>query len=299
MTQVVKGIGDAISGVVKGVVDVVGGVVKGVGDVVKSIADSPIGKAILIAGAIYFGGAALMGGFGSSAAGGSFLSGMGAGIESAATSLSGAWGSIMSGNIGEAAGTISNAWGTAGTAAGEAATAAQAAAAAAPGALTTSAGAMPPAPGATPPVPGAAPAPIANAPLAPAPGQFSLGYQASGMPPPTAQIPFNGMQFPNAAVASNAIPPVAPAATGWWAGLDPYMKTAAVMGGTQVAGGLIAGAGQAKAQQEARDYEYQQQQNAIAMRNANVGARINFAPFVTTAYAQPATPGGIINRYVG
>lgn len=77
------------------------------------------------------------------------------------------------------------------------------------------------------------------------------------------------------------------------------MKTAAVMGGTQVAGGLIAGAGQAKAQQEARDYEYQRQQDAIAMRNANVGTRINFAPFVPTAYAQPATPGGIINRYMG
>jgi hypothetical protein len=121
MSKVVSGIGNAISGVVKGVVNVVKGVVKGVGDLAKSIASSKLGKAIIIAGAIYFGGAALAGGFGSSAAGGSFLSGMGAGVSSAASTLSSAWGSVMAGNFSQAAGAVGNAWGTAGAAAGQAA----------------------------------------------------------------------------------------------------------------------------------------------------------------------------------
>ena len=90
MSKVVSAVGNAVSSVVKGVVNVVKSVASGVGNLVKSIAKSPLGKALLIAGAVYFGGAALAGGFGSSAAGGSFLSGMGTGVSSAASSLSSA-----------------------------------------------------------------------------------------------------------------------------------------------------------------------------------------------------------------
>jgi hypothetical protein len=111
MSKVVKSIGRAISKVVKGVTKAV-----------KTFAKSKIGRIIITAAAIYFGGAALAGGFGSSAAGGSFLSGMGSGISSAASSLSSAWTSALSGNFGQAASTIGNSWGAAGQAAGTAAT---------------------------------------------------------------------------------------------------------------------------------------------------------------------------------
>lgn len=129
MSKVVKKVGRAVSKVVKGVVKVVSGVVKGVGSLVKKIASSKIGKVLLTAAAVYFGGAALAGGFGSSAAGGSFLSGMGTGISNAASSLSSAWSSALSGNFSGAASNLSA--GFQGTT-----MAAQNAAAALPGATT-------------------------------------------------------------------------------------------------------------------------------------------------------------------
>ena len=110
MSKVVSGVGDAIGGVLKGAVSVVKSIGEGVGKVVKSIASSNIGKAILIAGAIYFGGAALAGGYGSAAGGGSFFTGMGAGVSSAASSLSSAWTSAMAGNFAEAGSTIGGSW---------------------------------------------------------------------------------------------------------------------------------------------------------------------------------------------
>ena len=63
MSKVVSGIGNAVSSVVKGAVKAVSGIAKNVGGLVKSIASSKLGKAVLIAAAIYFGGAALSGGF--------------------------------------------------------------------------------------------------------------------------------------------------------------------------------------------------------------------------------------------
>lgn len=94
MSKVVKSVGRAISKVVKGAVNVVKGAVNGVS---KIFGDSKFGKILLTSAAVYFGGAALMGGFGASAAGGSFLSGMGAGISSAASGISSAWTAITSG----------------------------------------------------------------------------------------------------------------------------------------------------------------------------------------------------------
>lgn len=85
-----------MSKIVKGVGRAVGKVVKGVASAVKKVAKSKLGKIILIAAAVYFGGAALIGSMG----GGAF--GIGAtatGLEGAAAGISQAW-SGLTGAIG-------------------------------------------------------------------------------------------------------------------------------------------------------------------------------------------------------
>jgi hypothetical protein len=256
MSKVVSGIGNAIGGVVKGVVNVVKGVVKGVGDLAKSIASSKLGKAIIIAGAIYFGGAALAGGFGSSAAGGSFLSGMGAGVSSAASTLSGAWSSVMAGNFSQAAGAVGNAWGTAGAAAGQAA-GATAAQAAGTGAMTVS-------PTATPT---AVTAPTVGAPTAVANG--GVQTQAQMLAAQNAGIP-GADTLTSAALKTGVTPP--PAAPGFFS--SDLAKYGAITAGTQVVGGMIQGAGQKQAQEDQRDYELRMAQEARDRYNANVGTAL-------------------------
>lgn len=339
MTKVVQGIGDAIGDVVKGVVNVVKGVADGVGDLARSIADSPIGKAILIAGAVYFGGAALMGGLGESAAGGSFLSGMGAGVESAAGSLSSAWSATMAGDISGAAGYVGNAWGSAGTA-GEMASAANAAAMGPSASLMSTGGSV---------LPSTA-APAANAlttasqiPAAASPGTgltagagTSTGLTSGGMSATGATgtlgsaSPYALVQPGAASTLASTLPATLPAAAatpaaGWWAGVDPYLKTAAVMGGTQVVGGLISGAGQAKAAEDQRNFEVDQAELARQRRNKNMGAQLDFSAVRAAAaekaaanpqtitqwdpqaaaraliaqyYAQAQPTGGVISKYM-
>jgi hypothetical protein len=100
------------------------------------------------------------------------------------------------------------------------------------------------------------------------------------------------------------------------------VKYGAISAGTQVVGGLISGAGQAKAAQEQRDYELAQRNAAIARYNENVGGLLDFSPYANTGpqasynpasrylpppvtrYApqpgmqQPMPPGGMISRYM-
>lgn len=241
MSKVVKSVGRAISSVVSGVVSAVKSVASGIGDLAKSIGSSKLGKAILIAGAIYFGGAALMGGFGSSAAGGSFLSGMGTGVSSAASSLSSAWGSVMAGEASTAASTVGNAWGTAGAAGTAAGTEAAAAAAAAQAAGT---GAMTVAPTAAPTA------------------------AAGGGATPWVQSP-TGLNV----LASETAGATAPAATGF-ASLSPMAQYGVVTGGTQLVGGLIQGAGQQQAMKSQQEYAERMAQEARNRYNANVGASL-------------------------
>jgi hypothetical protein len=236
--------------VVKGVVNVVKSVASGVGDLVKSIASSPLGKAIIIAGAIYFGGAALAGGFGSSAAGGSFLSGMGAGVSSAASTLSSAWGSAMAGNFSQAAGAVGNAWGTAGAAAGQAAGA---------GAMTVGAAAAPTAV--------AAPTATIGAPTAGTATAAANGGVASTWVPSS-----TGMNVLASEAAAAAPAAAAPAAPGFFA--SDLAKYGAITAGTQVVGGMIQGAGQKAAQEDQRDYELRMAQEARDRYNANVGTSL-------------------------
>jgi len=336
MTKIVQGIGDAIGDVVKGVVNVVKNVADGVGDLARSIADSPIGKAILIAGAVYFGGAALAGGFGESAAGGSFLSGMGTGVESAATGLSSAWSSTLAGNFGEAASTIGNTYGTA-YGAGESSgmLASNVASGASSGSLISQGGYNP---GVINPVPTYTGSEIAA--LGPGANEVAAASDAAaytqggnptlnglaGTTPPAPTSSFSLAQPPTIPTGvPPAIPPGAPPAAGWWAGVDPYLKTAAVMGGTQVVGGLISGAGQAKAAEDQRNFEVDQAELARQRRNKNMGAQLDFSAVRAAAaekaaanpqtitqwdpqaaaraliaqyYAQAQPTGGVISKYM-
>jgi hypothetical protein len=112
MSKVVKKVTRTVSKVVKGVSKAVKGVVKGIGGALKKIAGSKIGKVLLAAATIYFGGAAIMGAMGGAGASSGFFNtiagavkGAGAGISSAWTGLTGAvtgggLGSLQSGFMG-------------------------------------------------------------------------------------------------------------------------------------------------------------------------------------------------------
>lgn len=96
MSKVVKGIGRAVSKVVKGVVKAV-----------KKFAKSKIGKFLLVAAAVYFGGAALMGGFsGATTAAGTVATG----LEGAAAGIGNAWTSLGTA-VSQAGGAITGAEG--------------------------------------------------------------------------------------------------------------------------------------------------------------------------------------------
>lgn len=123
-----------MSKVVKSVTRAISKVVKGVASAVKKVATSKFGKLVLTAAAVYFGGAALMGGIGgatSAAAGSSFLGGAQAGLQSA-------WAGITSGSLSGAASGFTGAFnaGAAGTAGAAGAATAGLAAQPAAGAFT-------------------------------------------------------------------------------------------------------------------------------------------------------------------
>lgn len=250
MSKAVKAVTGAVSSVVKGAVGVVKKVVSGATGLLQKISSSKLGKAVVIAAAIYFGGAAIAGGMGSSAAGGSFLSGMGTGVSSAAGSLSSAWGSAMTGEFSAAGSTLGNAWGTAG-AAGQTAGAAQAAANA--GAMTGGGG-LTTAPNAT------------NA--ANTVTQTQTGNQAlidAGMKAPAPQMSVPGS-------VTNEVVKNAGAGSSIWN--SPYTAPALITGGMQAGGSVIAASGQAKSAQEQRDYEARLAQEARDRYNANVGSTL-------------------------
>tara|TARA_B100000214_G_C23973626_1_gene631495 strand:- start:3083 stop:4000 length:918 start_codon:yes stop_codon:yes gene_type:complete len=129
MSKVVKKVGRAIKKVVKGVV-------KGVKKVWKKVKESKIGRVVLTAALIYFGGAALSGMWAGGSAGSGFMGTLTGGIQGAASGVANAWSGItgatasaVSGNfaqagsqlaagakgqaINTATGTITNAAGTA------------------------------------------------------------------------------------------------------------------------------------------------------------------------------------------
>ena len=223
MSKVVKGIGRAVSSVVKGVVNVV-----------KDVAKSKLGKILITAAAIYFGGAALMGGFSASAAGGGFLTGASAGLSGAASGVSTAWGSLMAGEIGAAGSALSSGFTGAGAAG---------AATVAPSGLVT--GAI--APNA---FVGGAPTTMANGlPFNPSDLQVTDYIQkAAGN---------SALTTPPTSFMGNMMS-------------SPYAAPAAIMSGTQLIGGAMQGYG---AQQEAKRQE-KMSEDARALYNKNINTRL-------------------------
>jgi len=239
MSKAVSGVGNAIGGVLKGAVNLVKDVGNGIGRIVKDIGSSNIGKAILIAGAVYFGGAALSGGFGASAGGGSFFSGMGAGVSSAASSLSSAWTSTLAGNFAEAGSTLGSSW----------TGAANAGAATNPGWMAAQANAVP----LTAPAAAAAPPPAAGVNTGAVTGSGSpVGVNLPAAPPP---------------------PPLSPPASMFDKVISsPYTAPALISGGMQVGGAYIQGQAQEKQLREQREYEERMVREQRDRYNANVGA---------------------------
>jgi hypothetical protein len=92
MSKVVKKVGKVIKKVVKGVV-------KGVKKVWKAVKQSKFLKVAAIAAAVYFGGAALLGGIGGATSGAGFMAGAKAGVASAWSGVTGAGAALASGNI--------------------------------------------------------------------------------------------------------------------------------------------------------------------------------------------------------
>lgn len=268
--QAFGGIGDAVGGVLKGVGDAVSGAVKGVGDLATQIYKSDIGKAIIIAGAIYFGGAALAGGFGTMGTSASFLSGMGAGVSSAATSLQAAWAASSLAPIGSA---WSSAYG-AGEGLAAAAPAAATLSSSAPAALEQSqvAAAAAPPPVAPPPV---APPPVGAAPGASTVGNYSLGNAS------VPQITQAGASLPpvNQPWYSKALDAVTPK--------SELAQYGLINAATSTVGNVISGIGNKQAMedqqayetrmlQEKRDYDVQQAKAAQDLRNATSPKAVDF-----------------------
>lgn len=209
MSKVVKGIGRAISKVVKGVTNVV-----------KKVVKSKLGKVLLTAATIYFGGAALAGGFQGAAAGQGFL------------------GSISSGLSGAAQG-VANAWNSLGTAASQAlggnfATAGKALSTGIQGGSATMAeGALVSQPLSI------ASAPITPPSMTPAPATGGVDMNAVlGRTPPQMSVP--GVNVP---------PPSSPGLLAS-AMSSPYTAPAMIMSGTQLLGGAMQGYGAQKQQDQ-------------------------------------------------
>jgi hypothetical protein len=287
MSKAVSGVGNAIGGVLKGAVKLVKDVGNGIGRIVKDIGSSKLGRAVLIAGAIYFGGAALSGGFGASAGGGSFFSGMGAGVSSAATSLSSAWTSTLAGNFAEAGSTIGSSWGTASNAGYMGSPGYLATSTTAPVSLTQTAAAPEVASAESTAVNSGNTAAGTGTPLNSATDQVSRMRldQVSNMDP-VSKYSLNGpgvsdpgLNLSNSGTGFNAggsSIPYNPPSPGVMSSIwnSPYTAPALISGGMQVGGAYIQGQAQEKQLREQREYEAQQLIDARNRYNSNVGTAL-------------------------
>lgn len=241
MSKVVKGVGRAI-----------GNVVKGVANVVKKVASSKFGKILVGAALVYFGGAALMGGFSGAAAGGGLsgaLSGAAQGVANAWTSLTGAASSALGGKFAQAGSQLSaGIQGTTTALQGQTAASAlnpvvnEALAARTPGAYAQALG------------PGASAAP---------------GSQAAMLADQTSVFGRMGLSGTADAAAgagaSGGGSGIISRAASAFGKLSPQAQAAAITGGTQLAGGLIQGYGMQRAQDEQQ--RLSEEQKATYNRN--------------------------------
>lgn len=224
MSKVVKGIGRAIGKVVKGVVNVV-----------KKVASSKLGKILIGAALVYFGGAALMGGMQGAAAGQGFMGTISSGLSGAAQGVANAWTSLGTAATQAIGGNFANAGNALSTGfQGGTATMAEGALVSQPLSITSAPMASPPsAIPATPPSSGL----DMNAVLGKTPPQMSIPGANVPTPPPPGMI--------GKIMAS------------------PYTAPALISGGTQLIGGAMQGYGAQK-----------QQEKDVARYNTNVGTRL-------------------------
>lgn len=246
MSKVVKGVGRAIGKVVDGV---------------KKVAKSKIGKVLIGAALVYFGGAALMGAMGSGAAGAagagglSGLSGAAANVSAAWTSLGTAGSQLLAGNLGNVASALgSGIGGSAATIGAEGAMlvngVAQGAAAAS-GAMN-GAGAYANAIGST---------------------TSGAGSQAAMLAEQTAGFGQAGLQATQAATQAGSNGLISNAMSGaqkWWGGLDKTEKILAAQAGTGLASTGFKAIGAYQNNRQARDM-YNRQRSDY---NTNIGTRI-------------------------
>jgi hypothetical protein len=224
MSKVVKGIGRAVSKVVKGVVNVV-----------KKVAKSKLGKVLIGAALVYFGGAALMGGMAAPAGSGisGFLSGAGSGLSSAATGISNAFTALTQGSLSGVKTALSEGFMGTGSAAFTGST---------PTGLATVA---------------ADAAPLAVQTAAPTAGAFT-GQTITGLP----TVAADAANVLNAGSGGSGL--LAKAMS------SPYTAPALISGGTQLIGGVMQGYG-AQKQQERQEQLAEDQKKAY---NTNVGTRL-------------------------
>ncbi len=247
MSKVTKAIGRAIKKTIKGVVKVV-----------KKIASSKIGKILIAAATIYFGGAAILGAMGGASASTGLmgtisgaLKGAGAGISSAWSGLTGATSAAMGGNFSAAGSSLGSGF-TGANAAG-----AQAVSGAAQGVATG----------------------VTNG--------MTSGMQVGLDGQPLASAMQNATQPTLQSLGGAPLDAGAKAATDFggdgiissaWNGLGDFGKMAAIQGSMQIAGGALQG----KAAEDQRRFDLKQQAAARDRYNTNVGTRL----WKDTAYGE-------------
>lgn len=233
MSKVVKSVGRAISKVVKGAVNAV-----------KKVGKSKFGKVLIAAAGVYFGGAALSGMMQGASAGSGFLGTISSGLQGAVQGIGNAWSSLGTAATQALGGNFANA-GTAISSGFQGGTASMV-----DGALVTqpmSFAGAPATPLASPAAPTNSPSWMVNSGLAKAPPQVSIpGLNVPPVAPPTNPGLIAGMMS------------------------SPYAAPAAIMGGSQLIGGVMQGYG-AQKQQERQEQLHAEAQNRYS---TNVGTRL-------------------------
>lgn len=253
MSKAVKSIGRAIGKVVKGVVKVV-----------KKVASSKIGKIILAAATIYFGGAALMGAMGGASAGTGFLGTISGAVQGAGAGISSAWSGLTGAFTGGGLSSLGQGF-TGSYGAGSSAVTASNMAATGGGFAGGGYGSV---------------------------GlQGQTGAQVAGMTSSTTAGAANTMgSAAGYAPAAATTPVTSPGlVSGAWNGLGEYGKMAAVSGGMQLAGGALQGKAAQDQMEDQRQYELEQQTAARNRYNENVGTRLwGDAPSAGSEYSGPS-----------
>lgn len=229
MSKVVKGVGRAVSSVVKGV-----------GNVVKKVASSKLGKVLLIAATVYFGGAALMGAMGGAAAGTGVAGTLSGALSGAASGIGSAWsgltGALSAGSLSGAASSLGSGF-TGAYGAGQAAVTGASAAAGAAGAA------------------GAGAAPMAVQTAAPTATSAVTGAKTA-----------TGLNLLGADAASTGMIGKMMA--------SPYAAPALISGGTQLISGAMQGYGNQKIYEQQKQDQKQLAADERARYNTNVGTRL-------------------------